>query len=404
MSRSSGHLHAYDLFGEAVSAVVAKPTRALLTALGTVLGVGALVATLGLTVTARSQISAQFDEYAATEVRVEAAVADVSNGPLPFPPDSAARMERVDGVRASGLFWPVDTGTSNLRGRWDDTSPGSSTPLPVFAATPDALGVLGLDVVQGRLYDEFHELRGEPVIVLSRAAAETLSIGDVDRQPAVYIGDRAYTVIGIYRDVDRHPEVLAGAILPTATARRAWGTGTTGTHQLIVETRPGAAQVVAGQAAVALRPDTPELLDVMAPPDPRRLRSQVDDEVANLFLVLAIVSVTAGAFGIANTTLVSVLERIPEIGVRRAVGARRRDISRQFLVESAVLGTLGGIVGAMLGLLVLALVCLAKGWTATVEPYALLPTPLLGTITGLAAGLYPAIRAATVNPVEALRR
>lgn len=404
MSRSSGHLQANDLWGEAVSAVVAKPTRAILTALGTVLGVGALVATLGLTVTARSQISAQFDEYAATEVRVEALPPDDPTSPLTYPTDAEARMTRVNGVQHSGLFWPVDTGDSMLRGRWDDDSSGASAPLPVFAATPQALSVLGLDVVQGRAYDDFHERRGEPVVVLSRAAAEALSIGDIDRQHAVFIGDHVYTVIGIYNDADRHPEVLAGALVPSSTARSAWGTATSDTHQLIVETQPGAAQVVADQAAVALRPDQPELLEVIAPPDPRRLRSQVDEEVANLFLVLAIVSVTAGAFGIANTTLVSVLERVPEIGLRRAVGARRRDISRQFLVESALLGTLGGLAGALLGMVVLALVCLAKGWTATVEPYALLPAPLLGTFTGVAAGLYPATRAAKVNPVEALRR
>lgn len=410
MTPRGRRLRRRDLVSESVSAVAAKPGRAALTAFGTVLGVGALVATLGLTSTARSQISEQFDAYEATEVRIEGSAGselleDAAPGagiPSIFPADADARLARVPGVQSSGVFWSADT--AGVQRRWSDTADHAGAALPVFAVSPGALDVVALDVGRGRVFDEFHQRRGEPVILLSRAAARALEVTDVVAQPVVFIGSSPFTVIGIYGDARRHPEVLAGVIVPSSAAARVWGLGATGRHQILVATQPGAAQVVSRQAAVALRPNAPESLTALAPPDPKALRAQVDSEVANLFLVLSVVSVAAGAFGIANTTLVSVLERVPEIGLRRALGARRMDVARQFLLESALLGTAGGVAGAVLGTLIVAVVSIARTWTATVEPLALLPAPLLGTITGLLAGVYPAIHAAGIAPAEALKR
>ena len=100
-------------------------------------------------------------------------------------------------------------------------------------------------------------------------------------------------------------------------------------------TELGAAQLIGEQAAVALAPNEPEQLRVSVPPEPRGIRSDVESDVNTLFLVLGGVSLLVGAIGIANVTLVSVLERVGEIGLRRAVGAARRHIASQFLVESA---------------------------------------------------------------------
>ena len=122
-----------------------------------------------------------------------------------------------------------------------------------------------------------------------------------------------------------------------------------------------------------------------------------------LFLVLGGVSLLVGAIGIANVTLVSVLERVGEIGLRRAVGAARRHIAYQFLLESTAMGLIGGVVGASAGIIVVVSVSAARTWTPVLDPLIPFGSVLVGAATGLLAGLYPAVRASLLEPVEALR-
>ena len=140
-----------------------------------------------------------------------------------------------------------------------------------------------------------------------------------------------------------------------------------------------------------------------APPDPKTLRAGVENDLNALFLLLGGVSLLVGALGIANVTLVSVLERIGEIGLRRALGAARRHIAAQFLLESAAMGLLGGIVGASLGTLVVVAVSASRTWTPVLDPWMPLAAPLAGTLIGLLSGMYPSLKAAATEPVEALR-
>jgi ABC-type antimicrobial peptide transport system permease subunit len=110
-----------------------------------------------------------------------------------------------------------------------------------------------------------------------------------------------------------------------------------------------------------------------------------------------------GAIGIANITLVSVMERTGEIGLRRAIGATRGHIAAQFLLESASMGVIGGIVGASLGVLITVAVSAYEVWTPVLDPAAPFLAPVLGGAIGLVSGTYPALRAAHLEPVEALR-
>jgi putative ABC transport system permease protein len=173
---------------------------------------------------------------------------------------------------------------------------------------------------------------------------------------------------------------------------------------MVVDTDLGAAPVVARQLAVALRPDDPGALTVVPPPDPHTLRDNVQSDLNTLFMLLAAVSLIIGMLGIANTTLVAVLERTGEIGLRRALGARRRHITAQFLTESAAIGTIGGLVGAALGVVTVVAIAVVRDWTPILDLKLLLPAPLGGTAIGLLAGLQPAARAARIPPAEAFRR
>jgi macrolide transport system ATP-binding/permease protein len=170
---------------------------------------------------------------------------------------------------------------------------------------------------------------------------------------------------------------------------------------VVVETKIGAAYLIADQARLALRPDDPRLLKVQVPQEPKRVRDEVQSDLNLMFLMLGGLSLVVGALGIANITLVGVMERTGEIGLRRAMGATRRHIALQFLFESASMGVVGGILGASLGVLVVIGVSAYQVWSPVLDPAAPLLAPLVGGVIGLLSGLYPASRAARLEPAEA---
>jgi hypothetical protein len=273
--------------------------------------------------------------------------------------------------------------------------------LPMKAASPGLFAAIHARLASGRLFDAGHSDRADRVLVLGPNAARRLSIARVDEQPAVFVGDRLYAVIGLLAGVRRQASLMGAAIMPEGTARREFSLRAPALAQ--VETRIGAVDLIARQAPVALSPTDPTLLKVAAPPDPRLLRGAVKNDLNALFLLLGGVSLLVGAIGIANVTLVSVLERVGEIGLRRALGAARRHIAAQFLLESTAMGLAGGIIGASLGTLVIVGVSAAKTWTPVLDPWVPVGAPLLGAVIGLLSGTYPSLRAASLEPVEALR-
>jgi putative ABC transport system permease protein len=396
-----------DLLSEASTAITRRPGRSLLTALGTVVGVGAFVATTGMASTAKAQVDERFDALAATEVRVTDAESQGGFGggegveaDHPFPADAQQRLERLNGVEHAGLFWEVED--DNLDVRLLAAPSRRSQSIQVMGVSPGALLASRPDLRTGRLFDDFADGRAERVVVLGRIVAEQLGVTRVDNQPAIFIGNRPYTVIGIIDDTERVSELEQSVIMPSATAAADFE-NESATYTVLIEVAPGAAQLIASQAADALRPQDPDRLDVNAPPDPGELKEDISSDITGLLYGLAGLALLVGMIGIANTTLVAVLERRSEIGVRRALGARRRHIAAQFLTESATLGTLGGILGTSLGILVVVFVSAQREWTTTLDPRLTLPAPIIGAVTGLLAGLQPSLRAARIAPAVALR-
>ena len=399
---------AQDLVAEATADIGARPARLVMTILGTVLGIASLVATLGFAQTAAGQIARQFDGVAATQVQVTPAEAKsgkasttVAVGRLPW--DSPDRVRLLAGVESAALLGEVELaeGETITAVPVNDPSAPLVAPPKLFATTPELPEAVEGEVVTGRFFDQGHDERGDRVAVLGRRAAERMGINRVDSQPSIFIAGVPYSVIGIVEGMGRRSELVDGVIIPLGAARSDFRLAAP--SELAIRIALGAGPQVAEQAVIALQPDDPDSLEARSPASSSDLSRDVQADVNVVFLILGVIALLAGGLGIANVTLLSVMERIGEIGLRRALGATRGQIAAQFMVESVVIGFIGGIIGSALGVAAVIVVAALQGWSPVTDPLVAIAGVLLGALVGWASGWYPARRAARIEPVAALR-
>ncbi len=392
-----------DLLGEATATVSQQPSRFILTALGTVLGVASLVATIGVAKTAGNQIEVRFDEASETEVVVEAVAPDAAEqtaGDWPIPWESQQLLEDLNGVVSAGTISSVDIEDTPITGVTLTAAAGPTRQLNVLAVSPGTLSAAQAEIV-GTGLRSIHSRRASAVVVLGRGAAQNLNVNRVDNQPVIFIGEHPVRVIGIIEEAASQPRLLESVIVSDGFAQAQLGLERP--ESVVIRTAPAAAQLIGSQAALALAPAKPEELRVRVPADTALLRSRVGSDVNTLFLALGTISLAVGTIGIANVTLVSVRERTTELGLRRALGATGSDIGLLIVAESILTGLVAGVIGASLGTLVLVGVAAWRSWLPVLDIWVPLAAPVLGACVGLCAGAYPAMRAAVIEPIAALR-
>ena len=304
--------------------MIARPARMALTVLGIVIGMSALVATIGLTRTAGNRIISQFDQLAATELFITArpGTATGTIDPRAIPWDAPERLRPAERRRGRGS---AERRQCPRCARQRLAGDGSVQPDRVQAGGARRLAGLvprgARRTRLGTVYRRGAFGRADRVAVLGPDAARRLGIAGVERLPAIYVGDELYLVIGILRDVVRKPELLGSVIIPEGTARRHFGLF--GPGMVVVETKIGAAYLIARRRGRRCGRTTRARLSVQVPQEPRRVRDDVQTDLNVMFLLLGGLSLLVGALGIANITLVGVMERTAEIGLRRAIGATR---------------------------------------------------------------------------------
>lgn len=398
--QSNTRLTPVDLASEAWRSISRNFGRSLVTAIGTLLGSVAFVATLGITGTLGQQVSDAFDLRRSTTVTVAGAetqrqTASEEGRPRWLSTSSLARAQDIAGIIHAGPRAKIEQVQI-------DRSPLGSATLKqsrMIGASEEALKAMGPHLADGRLFDAGHADRSDRVVLLSNGLAQALSVTRVN--VGVTIDTEVFTVIGIYNDIDRDAEAMAGFIVPLQTLERLFPF-TVAKYDLIAETSPGAALQAGSQLDEALQPEDPSQLSVIAPPDPQTLRREIEGNVTQLSLLASVVALVVGAVSIGNAATASMVLRTSEIGLRRAMGARRIDIFVQLLGETTALGGVGGAAGALLGIITTVVVSLANQWAPILDLKVAAIAILTGCVAGAIAGIGPAFRATKISPAAAL--
>lgn len=398
----------------AFDALRSNKLRSALTILGVVIGVTTVMAMASIVQGVRSQIFNSIEVAGPTTFYVMRYWSQTPVDPNNLPYEvrirpvlrssDAAAIRTLPEIRYAGLWVQI---FERIEYQGVNTQV-----MTIFAGDDHYMDVQGGTLLRGRFFTR-GELSGDPVVVLEQEVANRL-FGRIDPLgKIVRIGGKALRVIGIYVKPDNifePPTQEIGAVIPYQMARYNFRYDETNALFIIVKPRDNVSADLAMDAATAavrrargLRPGMPNTFDLIGQ---EKILETVNKLTSVFFLVmvaLSSVGLLVGGIGVMAIMMVSVTSRTREIGLRKAVGATRREILWQFLVEAATLTLVGGLLGIMLGLLTGQVLKSQLGLESSVPLWSAVVATGVSVSIGLVFGLLPANRAARMDPVEALR-
>lgn len=373
----------------------ARKARSILSVVGIAVAVASLVCVTGLAASAQAALIDQLGRDG--NLLTVAAGQTFSGNPTPLPPTAAAMIRAIPPVSSVVQVGSVPGATV----RRTAAIPALQTNgISVLAADPALLDVITAPVIAGHYLDPVGQTY--PEVVLGYSAAQNLGVDRIDAETSVVIDGSTWPVVGILAPSSLAPEIDDSALVSFPIAQRLLRFDGAATR-IYLRADPDEVAAVAAILPFTASPQQPEAVAVRRPSAILIARIAAKDAFTGLFIALAGVVLLVGGLSIANVMVVSVIERRSEIGLRRALGARSRHIAMQFLAESTLLALGGGVAGAVLGAGITAAVASVQREVVVLPPLALAAALTASMVVGIAAGVYPAIRAARLPPAEALR-
>ncbi|MEO6527267.1 MAG: ABC transporter permease [Gemmatimonadaceae bacterium] len=409
----------FDQVGEnigiALDALRTSKLRSSLTILGVVIGVATVMTMATIVKGIRDQILTTISIAGPTTFYVMKIFSTTPLNPDQLPkyvrvrPDlraeEAMRIAQLPQVAYAAIWSQIQARVSYAGTRTRD--------VIVYGADDRYQELLGGELVAGRWFTKSELRSGAPVVILQERHARQIFGREYPLEKTVQIGGRPVQVIGLYQEPENifaPPGQEIGAILPFEYTWHAYHIDKTNALFIVVKPKPGVtvedaedATTVALREMRRLRPADKNNFDLFSQDQVLDIFMSITDIFFLVMLVLASVALMVGGIGVMAIMMVSVTARTREIGIRKALGATRRDILLQFLVEASTLTGIGGLLGIVIGL--------AAGRGVTMLMNVPANAPLLQTLIavavsvgiGLVFGVVPARRAARLDPIEALR-
>ena len=389
------HLGLLDTLRVGSSGLRTRRFRAALSAVGITIGIATLVGILGLSQSSSADLMKELDALG-TNLLIIQAGEGFKEGPVSLPSDAPAMIRRIAPVYEVATVSRVPGGVY----RNDLINEGWTRGITIFAADLNLLktqrGTLQSGVFLSKVTSEF------PTVVLGAVAAERLGIRDVASGQQLWLGEEWFTVIGILSPIPLAADLDRGAIIGYGGAQE-FLDHDDDADVIYVRAYPEHIHDVRSVMAATVNPGNPDQVLVSRASDVLEAKVAAESTFTNLFIGLGAVALLVGGIGIANVMVIAVIERRNEIGLRRALGATRFHIATQFLSESLLLSSIGGITGIILGLLATAIYATLRDWSLVIPGYAIGGGIVCSVLIGGVAGFYPALRAANMSPTDALR-
>ena len=395
--------------GIALNAIKANKLRSFLTTLGIIIGVAAVLSLVTVTQGAKKMIENQLTSLGAKSIivnsgpKVQSGISSSNTRVMPLTDRDVEKIEKLDTVQYVSAILDTTANAVNENRNWYTN---------IVGVSPSFLYINDWFPVKGTFFNNYDVSNASLVAVLGNTVKEALFGSSDPVGQKIRIGKYTYKVIGVMQAIGQKPSGTDQddlIIVPyTTVQKRLLSVKKLDNISISVYNRDQL-QLAKDEITKALR-ESHNLMP--GEKDDFNLRTQENQiqtinsvlSVMSLLLAsIASISLIVGGIGIMNIMLVSVSQRTREIGIRMAVGARKVDILKQFLVESITLSLLGGILGVAVGMLVSKIVSLITKWPVNVSILAIVISFFFATLVGIIFGIYPARKASTLNPIESLR-